>query len=646
MISLPISWETFAASLLTHLPIKVVITDVHDKVLCEIGTLNVSLAELTETFSQNKEEGTLSETGIPKKFKRISIEQIHLYLFQQIDNVVLPENNLSQFFEKLPVGVVIRQKDGSVLVANPLAIEIFGENILNDDISVIANIYVENTQQHYPKHKLPLYLAQQGKAGQINDIEVQKGNYRIPLNIISSPIFDAQNQILYTVTVFKDISDLKIIQRELQVKTEELLATNEEIQQNFEELRTTQDFMRKQTERLLHKNQLVAQFQRVISHFTRNILPKLSSLEESYLYLTKIAAEELGLTQSSLWLYDGIHQTMRIHKTYHAQGKYTLEGQEYSVHDFPTFFEWLFKGEIVLASQASKHIHTKELVDGYINPLNITSLMSIPIHWHGNLWGVLNFEHTLEDERSWEPEERFFAQSLTDLIVLCIENHEVKKVVETLRHTNEELYAQDEELRQNLEELQTTQTNLQAYIDLLDKKEEKLTRYNHALSELTFQNYAELGSKPLVFQAITKIAANAIQVARVSIWLLDSEKSSISCEMLYTAQGYESGSLLFKKDFPTYFEAILKEDPIVANDAETHPATYEFKDVYLKPLKVRSMLDVPIRLRGKTIGVVCCEQVGEELRIWETEDQSFVKSVSNLVSLAFESHDRILAESD
>ena len=51
---------------------------------------------------------------------------------------------------------------------------------------------------------------------------------------------------------------------------------------------------------------------------------------------------------------------------------------------------------------------------------------------------------------------------------------------------------------------------------------------------------------------------------------------------------------LFKKDFEGYFNHLLVDPIIVAENAETHPATTCFTEGYLRPLGIKSMLDVPI----------------------------------------------------
>ncbi|HLM74315.1 MAG TPA: GAF domain-containing protein, partial [Polyangiaceae bacterium] len=82
---------------------------------------------------------------------------------------------------------------------------------------------------------------------------------------------------------------------------------------------------------------------------------------------------------------------------------------------------------------------------------------------------------------------------------------------------------------------------------------------------------------------------------------------------------------------------------IVANDAHTHPATREFSQPYLAPLGIRSMLDAPIRLRGKLVGVLCNEHVGP-VRSFTQEEENFAASLADVVARGLEAAEARRAE--
>ncbi len=55
------------------------------------------------------------------------------------------------------------------------------------------------------------------------------------------------------------------------------------------------------------------------------------------------------------------------------------------------------------------------------------------------------------------------------------------------------------------------------------------------------------------------------------------------------------------------------------------------------------MLDAPIRLQGKTVGVVCHEHIGPK-RSWTVEEEEFAKSISDLCAVVLASDERKKAE--
>jgi len=133
---------------------------------------------------------------------------------------------------------------------------------------------------------------------------------------------------------------------------------------------------------------------------------------------------------------------------------------------------------------------------------------------------------------------------------------------------------------------------------------------------------------------LTKEVATTINTDRCSIWLYNEDKTSILCEQLYIKKEdtWYQNIELFRKDFESYFKTLIYNPIIIANDAETHEATSCFKDVYLKPLGIKSMLDVPIIYGGDVIGVICIESLTK--RNWANIEVHFAQILSSVYSFA------------
>jgi PAS domain S-box-containing protein len=171
------------------------------------------------------------------------------------------------------------------------------------------------------------------------------------------------------------------------------------------------------------------------------------------------------------------------------------------------------------------------------------------------------------------------------------------------------------------------------------KHNTNLTRYSKKLNDVLISQ----SHNPLFYQGdvkegakiLTKEVTESINTDRCSIWLYNSDKTSIVCEQLYIKKENEwyNGIEMFKSDFTTYFEQLELNPIIIADNAETHIATSCFTEGYLIPLGIKSMLDVPIVYRGDIIGVVCIES--KSPRNWIDLEVNFTQMLSTLYSFAY-----------
>ena len=149
------------------------------------------------------------------------------------------------------------------------------------------------------------------------------------------------------------------------------------------------------------------------------------------------------------------------------------------------------------------------------------------------------------------------------------------------------------------------------------------------------------GELDVASRLIINSVCEGLQITRAGIWLYDEMQTLVQCTLLIDKGndlGHES-LVLTRKDFPHYFEALDSERTIAAHDALTDVATFEFAEVYLTPLGISSMLDVPIRHRGKMIGIICCEHQGKA-REWHADEVVFAASLADLYGRAVSANER------
>jgi signal transduction histidine kinase len=175
---------------------------------------------------------------------------------------------------------------------------------------------------------------------------------------------------------------------------------------------------------------------------------------------------------------------------------------------------------------------------------------------------------------------------------------------------------------------------------LLDR-ERRLRRQNEVLVALGRSPALAEGDLRRALEELTETAAAHLSVARASVWRYRADRAALICDDLYQASSgaHECDMQLFARDFPAYFQALEEERTIAAHHVLGDPRTQELTDSYLKPLGITSMLDAPIRLQGKMIGVLCHEHVGTA-RAWSVDEQNFAGSLADCVSLAIAAADR------
>ncbi|MFA5088697.1 MAG: PAS domain S-box protein, partial [Candidatus Omnitrophota bacterium] len=168
-----------------------------------------------------------------------------------------------------------------------------------------------------------------------------------------------------------------------------------------------------------------------------------------------------------------------------------------------------------------------------------------------------------------------------------------------------------------------------------------LSRQNKILVDLTDPRALQADDLKVLFHQLTKILAETLNIERVSIWLFDERDTKLCCHDLFelNKNSHSEGTELPVTSFPAYFQALREVRVIDADDAHTDPRTKEFSSVYLTPLGISSMLDVPISRGDQLRGVICQEHVGLK-RTWSLEEKNFAMSIANLLSMSMESHER------
>jgi PAS domain S-box-containing protein len=179
----------------------------------------------------------------------------------------------------------------------------------------------------------------------------------------------------------------------------------------------------------------------------------------------------------------------------------------------------------------------------------------------------------------------------------------------------------------------------------LRKRSEQVQKHRDVLLALAHSDKSDFAR---ALREICSVSAAALEVARVSYWSLQENGSAVVCEVLrlgHTESFDEQckARRLSFSDCPSYFEALAARQPIVADCALEHPAARGLAESYLKPLGISSLLEAPVSMRGRIVGVLCHEHMGPA-RHWSAEEIDFVTALASMVSLALEESNRVHSE--
>jgi two-component sensor histidine kinase len=133
-----------------------------------------------------------------------------------------------------------------------------------------------------------------------------------------------------------------------------------------------------------------------------------------------------------------------------------------------------------------------------------------------------------------------------------------------------------------------------------------------------------------VMLIMAKKIVSTLHVERMSVWLLNPERDGLISMGEYDRRddSFRKDTLILKAGHEPYFDAIQSNRILYARDVRVDPQTSCFNEDYNIPNEVISLLDIPMRLEGELIGVMCFEKTGGIPKEFSLDEQSFAFSVS------------------
>jgi two-component system CheB/CheR fusion protein len=139
-------------------------------------------------------------------------------------------------------------------------------------------------------------------------------------------------------------------------------------------------------------------------------------------YLTETGARLLKVRRCSFWLYDEHENQLRCQDLYDAQSGEHSSGFLLKADRCPDYVKALQSGRVIDAEDAWRDPRTEDLLDIYLRPHGVLSLLDATVRFSGKFVGVFCSE-SVESKRSWNDLEIRFAAELADQISMVLLNH-------------------------------------------------------------------------------------------------------------------------------------------------------------------------------------------------------------------------------
>lgn len=178
-----------------------------------------------------------------------------------------------------------------------------------------------------------------------------------------------------------------------------------------------------------------------------------------------------------------------------------------------------------------------------------------------------------------------------------------------------------------------------------DHVSERLALHRQLLSKLAHSEALTGRDIESAYAQVTELMTTLLRVERGSVWRFDATGSKLECVDLFewSQRRHSSGVVITSDSVPAYFQALAQNRCIAAHDAANDAATREFTEDYLRPLGIGALLDAPIWVGGRMVGVVCHEHVGGPRR-WLFEEELIAGTLADFVARVIEASDRLRAE--
>ena len=327
--------------------------------------------------------------------------------------------------------------------------------------------------------------------------------------------------------------------------------------------------------------------------------------------MTKLLSDHVGVCRASVWLLNDARTGFNYAEVYDARlGRHVPYDDGLDFEDRVDAMRDCLDGPVAISDVAT-HPLTAATFKRDLAPKAIKSLIRVPVVINGTMAGSISCARCDVQEK-WTSEQLLFVTGMANHIALAVERY------------------------------QRCQAEAQ-----LAEGASLLARQQIVLNELLGSESLRNGSVDAAMRTLSRALALEAGIDRVTITVLDHERPVTAYAEAYLAaedrhevpfrvNTYNSSSML---------RLARPGQTLVIDDIEAYPGLDRgFYDL-LRPLDVRSFMQVPIEVQGKAVGIINASIIKRKIR-WSSAQSLFATAIANLAALTIERHNRLLAEAE